>query len=232
MAPKIVWDRPGERRFETGVDHGVFYRRDKTTGIYNKGYGWNGLTTVTESPSGAEASPQYADNMKYLNLISAEEFAATIEAFTYPDEFGYADGTMEIVPGVEIGQQARETFGFSYRTKIGNDLVGQDAGYKIHLIYGCLAAPSEKARATVNDSPEASTFSWEISTTAVEVGTIGGVLYAPTAHLSVSSLDVDADALADLEEILYGTAGTGTPEVGGVDPRMPFPAEFVTIFGA
>jgi hypothetical protein len=233
MVNKIIWDKPGERRFESGVDHGVLYRRNKTTGAYDKGYAWNGLTTVTESPSGAEASPQYADNIKYLNLISAEEFAATIEAFTYPDEFAYCDGTLEIAPGVQVGQQARETFGFHYRTKVGNDLVGQDAGYKLHLVYNALAAPTEKTNGTINDSPEANAFSWEVSTTAVEIGTIGGVLYRPTAHVTINSLTVDAADLAALEAILYGTAGTGTGgTTGAIDARMPFPAELVTLFGA
>lgn len=229
---KLQWDLPGERTYETGVDHGVLYRRDKVTGVYNLGYAWNGLTTVTESPSGAEASPQYADNMKYLNLVSAEEFGGTIEALTYPEEFGFCDGTLELAPGVLVGQQARETFGFAYRTKIGNDIVGQDAGYKLHLVYGALAAPTEKAYATVNDSPEALPFSWEFSTSAVPIGTIGGINYTPTALVTINSLSVDAADLAALEVILYGTAGTGEPETGGVNPRLPFPAELVTLFAA
>lgn len=229
---KLIWDKPGERRYETGVDRGILFRRDKVTGAYDKGYAWNGLTAVTESPSGAEASPQYADNIKYLNLVSAEEFGATIEAFTYPDEFMFCDGTLELAPGIQVGQQARETFGFHYRTKIGNDLLGMEAGYKLHLVYGALAAPTEKANATVNDSPEAMPFSWELTTTAVDVGTVGGIRYNPTAHLTVSSLAVDAADLAALEVILYGTAGTGDPEVGGIAPRMPMPTEFITLFGA
>lgn len=232
MAPKIKWDQAGERRYETGVDHGVLFRRDPVTGVYNLGYAWNGLTTVTESPSGAEASPQYADNMKYLNLVSVEEFGGTIEALTYPDEFAFCDGTLELAPGVTVGQQARETFGFAYRTKVGNDLVGQDAGYKLHLVYGALAAPTEKAYATVNDSPEAMPFSWEITTTAVEVGTIGEVVYRPTSLVTINSLTVESADLLALEAILYGTAGTGDPEVGGVAPRLPLPAELVTLFGA
>lgn len=229
---KINWDKPGERRYETGVDHGVLYRRDPVTGVYNLGYAWNGLTAVTESPSGAEASPQYADNIKYLNLVSAEEFGATIEAFTYPDEFMFCDGTLELAPGVQIGQQTRETFGFHYRTKIGNDLVGMDAGYKLHLIYGALAAPTEKANATVNSTPEAMPFSWEITTSAVEIGTVGGIVYRPTAHVTISSLTVTPADLTALETILYGTAGTGSPETGGVNPRLPFPAELVALFAA
>jgi len=230
--PKIAWDKPGERRYETGVDRGVFYLRNTTTGIYNDGYAWNGLTAVTESPTGAEASPMYADNIKYLNLIAVEEFAATIEAFTYPDAFGVADGTAQLGLGLEIGQQARESFGFSYRTRIGNDLLGDNAGYKIHLVYGCLAAPSEKARATVNDSPEAATFSWSLTTTAVDVGSYGGKLFRPTAHIAISTLAALPADITELETALYGTQGTGSPEVGGIKPRMPLPAELVTMFAA
>lgn len=232
MPPKIVWDKTGERQYETGIDHGVLYRRDPVTGLYTLGYAWNGLTTVTEAPSGAEASPQYADNIKYLNLVSAEEFGGTIEAFTYPDEFAFCDGTLELAPGVTVGQQARETFGFHYRTKIGNDIVGQDAGYKLHLVYGALAAPTEKAYATVNDSPEALPFSWEITTTPVEVGTVGSVVYRPTSLITINSLTVDEAALLELETILYGVAGTGEPEVGAVLPRLPLPAEIITLFAA
>lgn len=229
---KIIWDKTGERTYETGVDHGVLFRRNVTTGAYDKGYAWNGLTTVTESPSGAEASPQYADNMKYLNLVSAEEFGGTIEAFTYPDEFAFCDGTLELAPGVSVGQQARETFGFAYRTKIGNDIVGQDAGYKLHLVYGALASPTEKAYASVNDSPEALPFSWTVTTTPVEVGTIGGIVYRPTALITINSLTANPADLLAFETILYGTAGTGSPETGGVNPRLPLPAEYVTLFAA
>lgn len=233
MAGKLKWDQTGERRFETGVDHGVLFLRDPETGEYNTGFAWNGLTTVTESPSGAEASAQYADNMKYLSLMSYEEFGGTIEAFTYPAEFEKCDGSLALAVGVYAGQQARETFGFSYRTKIGNDLVGQDAGYKLHLVYGALASPSEKARATVNDSPEPLTFSWELTTTPVEVGSIGDVYFRPTSHISISSLEVDEGDLTALETILYGvdavSGGTPTP---AVEPRLPFPAELVTLFAA
>lgn len=217
----LEWDGTGQRKFETGVDHGVLYLRDNT-GVYNQGFAWNGLTTVTETPSGAEANPQYADNIKYLNLKSAEEFGGTIEAFTYPDEFGQCDGSAEVEAGVFVGQQTRKSFGFSYRTKVGNDLLGQDAGYKIHLIYAADAAPSEKTNSTVNDSPEAATFSWEISTTPTSVGTIGGVTYAPTAHLWVDSTKVSEADLLELETILYGSAGQ--------DPRLPTPAEVIAIF--
>lgn len=230
---KLVWDKDGERRYETGVDHGVLYTRDPVTGLYTAGFVWNGLTTVTESPSGAEASPQYADNMKYLNLISNEEFGATIEAFTYPDEFEALDGSLALAEGVYAGQQARGTFGFSYRTKIGNDILGQDAGYKIHLVYGCLAAPSEKARSTVNDSPEALAFSWELTTTPVEVGLVGGKLFRPTSHIAISSLEADADDLATLEGILYGADEVpGEPGTPAVVARLPLPAEIITLFAA
>jgi hypothetical protein len=218
---KLLWDQTGERRFETGVDHGVFYRRDQNGG-YTLGYAWNGLTTVTESPSGAESNPQYADNIKYLDLTSAEEFGATIEAFTYPIEFGVCDGTASPEDGLFIGQQPRESFGFCYRTRVGNDLQGTDYGYKLHLVYGCKAAPSEKAYGTINDSPEAIGFSWELTTTPAEVGVIGGKEYKPTASLVIDSTKVDADALADLEEQLYGTPGS--------DPMMPTPAEVVALF--
>lgn len=219
----IQWDKTGERLYETGVDHGVLYIPD-ASGAYKNGYAWNGLTSVSESPTGAESNPQYADNIKYLNLISAEEFGATIEAFTYPDEFAQCDGTA-LISGVSISQQARRSFGFSYRTLVGNDLVGTDYGYKIHLVYGCDAAPSEKTRSTVNDSPEAATFSWEITTNPVAVtgnNPATGKPYRPTSHLIVDSTEVDAQKLADLEAILYGTAGS--------DPRMPMPDEVLGMF--
>lgn len=212
----LTWDQVGERLYETGVDHGVLYIPNGS-GIYDAGYAWNGLTAVTESPSGAESSPQYADNIKYLNLVSAEEFGATIEAFTYPDEFGQCDGTAAPSDGVLLGQQGRKTFGLAYRTRLGNDLDGTDYGYKLHLIYGALAAPSEKAYATINDSPEAITFSWEVATTPVLVEG-----YKPTSVIVVDSSVVDPAALADLEEILYGAEG--------VDPRLPLPAEVITLF--
>lgn len=225
----IVWDKSGERTYETGVDHGVLYPYNKTTKSYDHGVAWNGLTTVTESPSGAEASAQYADNIKYLNLISAEEFAATIEAFTYPDEFGECDGTAEIATGVKIGQQNRNTFGLAYRTVFGNDTEANDYGYKLHLIYGALAAPSEKAYATVNDSPEAIAFSWEVSTTPVNV-----TGFKPTALLVIDSTKVDAEQLAALEKILYGTNDTGSSNntVKGADPRLPLPDEVAQLLKA
>lgn len=219
----IQWDRAGERLYETGVDRGVLYIPD-ALGNYINGYAWNGLTSVSESPSGAEANPQYADNIKYLNLISTEEFGATIEAFTYPEEFAQCDGTA-LINGVQVSQQVRKSFGFSFRTLIGNDLVGTDLGYKVHLVYGCDAATSEKTRSTVNDSPEAATFSWEVTTNPVNVeGTNPGTgkPFRPTSHLVIDSTDVPAEILADLETILYGSSDT--------DPRMPHPEEVLGMF--
>lgn len=218
---RLMWDKVGERVYETGVDHGVLYIPN-TSGIYDMGYAWNGLVSVSEAPSGAEANPQYADNIKYLNLLSAEEFGATLEAFTYPDEFGQCDGTASPEPGLALGQQNRRTFGLAYRTRLGNDLAGTDYGYKLHLVYGALAAPSEKAYNTINDSPEAITFSWEITTTPVEVGTIGGIEYKPTSSLTLDSTKVDATALEELENLLYGTVGS--------DPELPLPADVVALF--
>ena len=217
---RLQWDKTGERVYESGVDHGVLYVMDGT-GAYGTGVVWNGLTAVTESPSGAEPNPQYADNIKYLNLISAEEFGATIEAFTYPKEFEQCDGTASLAPGITIGQQARKTFGFSYRTKVGNDVEGQDAGYKLHLVYGALAAPSERAYSTINDSPEAITFSWEVTTTPVAVAG-----HKSTAILTINSTLVDPADLTALEDLLYGpTTGTGTP-------KLPLPAEVMAIINA
>ena len=213
---RVIWDQVGERLYETGVDHGVLYIPD-AGGVYDTGFVWNGLTTVTESPSGGEASPQFADNIKYLNLVSVEEFGATIEAFTYPLEFGQCDGTESPEPGITLGQQARKSFGLAYRTRIGNDVEGDSLGYKLHLVYGALAKPSEKAYGTVNDSPEAITFSWEVTTTPVDV-----VGYKPTASMTIDSTTVDPDALADLEAALYGGIGT--------DPRLPTPTEVIAFF--
>lgn len=220
---KLVWDKTGERFYETGVEKGVLY--PFKDGAYSKGVVWNGLTAVTESPSGAEATALYADNIKYLNLMSNEEFGATIEAYTYPDEFAECDGSAEIAPGVIIGQQKRSTFGLSYVTKLGNDTDGSDYGYKLHLIYGALASPSEKGYATVNDSPEAITFSWEVSTTPVEVpNTEDGKSFKPTASVTIDSTKVSADELKALEDILYGTEDA--------EPRLPLPEELMTIFTA
>lgn len=214
--PRLVWDKTGERLYETGVNNGVLYVQKD--GAYPLGVAWNGLTAVTESPSGAEASPLYADNIKYLNLMSAEEFAATIEAYMYPEEFEECDGSKEIVPGMTIGQQTRSTFGFCYKTLIGNDTTGTKHGYKIHIVYNALAAPSEKAYATVNDSPEAITFSWEVSTTPVNV--TGG---DPTATVTIDSTRVDAEKLKALEDVLYGTEEA--------EPRLPFPDEIAALIG-
>jgi hypothetical protein len=214
---KLVWDQTGERFYETGVKQGVLYPQE-TGGTYPKGVAWNGLTAVTESPSGAEATPIYADDIKYLNLVSAEEFGATIEAYTYPDEFAQCDGSAEIAVGVMIGQQSRKTFGLSYKTTLGNDTEGNDFGYKLHIIYGALAAPSEKGYATINDSPEAITFSWEVSTTPVSVSG-----FKPTASITIDSTKVDAAKLEALEAILYG----GTDN----EARLPLPDEIVTVMG-
>lgn len=213
---KIVWDKSGDRLYETGVSNGVLYPQE--SGEYPKGVAWNGLTAVTESPSGAEATPLYADNIKYLNLMSTEEFGATIEAYTYPDEFAECDGSAAITTGVYIGQQARKAFGMSYKTVLGNDTDNNDHGYKLHLIYGALAAPSEKAYATINDSPEAITFSWEITTTPVEV-----TGHKPTASVTIDSTKVDATKLAALEAILYGSDSE--------EARLPLPDEIAEILG-
>ena len=212
---KLVWDKTGERLYETGVNKGVLYPIS-TDGTYPLGVAWNGLTAVTESPSGAEATPLYADNIKYLNLVSAEEFGATIEAYTYPDEFAECNGEASLADGVAIGQQTRKTFGMAYQTVVGNDVDSNNHGYKIHLIYGALAAPSEKAYATINDSPEAITFSWEVTTTPVEV-----TGFKPTATLVVDSTKVDAEKLAALEAVLYGT--------DDAEARLPLPNEVLTI---
>jgi len=202
---KLAWGTPGDKTYETGVSKGVLYRRS-TDGAYDKATAWNGLVSVTESPSGAEANKQYADNTVYANLVSAEEFGATIEAFAYPNEFASCDGTAEISAGVSIGQQKREIFGLSYRTEIGNDL-SSEAGYKLHLLYGAQAAPTEKAYTTINDSPEANTFSWELTTIPVDVPG-----FKPTALLTVDSTKVNSADLAALEDMLYGTT-SGTPEL-------------------
>lgn len=216
---KIQWDVLADRTYETGVDHGVLYRQDET-GAYEDGVAWNGLVSVTESPEGAEATAQYADNMKYLNLISAEDFKGTVEAFTYPPQFEACNGVMAPTPGVFVGQQNRRGFGMAYRTKVGN-AVNPDLGYKLHIIWGAMAAPSEKAYETVNDSPEAMTLSWELSTTPVEVGLEG---YRPTASITIDSTKVDSIALTALENKLFGTPGS--------DPELPTPAEVIAFFSA
>lgn len=221
---KLVWDKTGEHYYETGVKNGVLYPMS-ASGTYPKGVAWNGLTAVTESPSGAEPTALYADDIKYLNLMSNEEFGATIEAYTYPDEFAECDGSASLTEGVYIGQQARKTFGLCYRTTLGNDAKGNDYGYKLHIIYGAMASPSEKAYSTINDSPDAITFSWELSTTPVAVAN-----FKPTASLTIDSTKVNAQKLAALEEVLYGKDGTGEDNsVGAVDPRLPLPDEIATL---
>lgn len=211
---KLSWDNSGERLYETGVKNGVLYVQN--AGKYPKGVAWNGLTAVTESPSGAEATPLYADDIKYLELTSEEEFGGTIEAYTYPDEFAECDGSAELVKGVKISQQKRKAFGLAYRTTIGNDEDGNDHGYKLHLVYGCKAAPSEKAYATINDSPEAITFSWEFTTTPVAV-----TGHKPTAHIEIDSTKADPTCLAALEAKLFGTETD--------EPQLPLPDEVKTL---
>lgn len=217
--PKLIWDAVGEHIYETGVDHGVLYQVTNA-GKYSNGVAWNGLTSISESPSGAEAQKQYADNMNYLTLYSAEEFGATIEAFTYPDEFEQNDGSATPTKGMRIGQQARKSFGLCYRTKIGNDIAGDDFGYKLHLIYGCRASPSERGYSTINDSPEAITFSWELSTTPVQV-----TGYEPTSQITIPSTDFESTEektkLALLEDVLFGTEGEG--QSTGTVPTLPLP---------
>lgn len=215
---KLVWDKTGERHYETGVKQGVLYPQ-AAGGTYPKGVAWNGLTNVTESPSGAEATALYADDIKYLNLISTEEFGGTIEAYTYPDEFADCDGSATIADGVYVGQQPRKTFGLCYRTTLGNDVDNNNYGYKLHLVYGALAAPSEKAYSTINDSPEAITFSWEFSTTPVNV-----TGHKPTASITIDSTKVAPEKLADLEKILYGDTDA--------EARLPLPDEVAQIMTA
>lgn len=212
---KLVWDNIGERFFEAGVSNGVLY--PQVSGAYPKGVAWNGLTAVTESPAGAELTDLWADNIKYASIRSAETFGATIEAYTYPDEFAECDGSASLVDGVSIGQQRRNTFGFSYKTKIGSDADGLDGeGYKLHLIYGASASPSEKAYSTINDSPDAITFSWEVTTVPVPV-----TGFKPTASITIDSTKVNAAKLEDLETILYGAVG--------VEPRLPLPDEIASL---
>lgn len=214
---RLTWDETGKRTYETGVKQGVLYKQS-ADGTYPKGVAWNGLVNVTESPSGAEATPLYADDIKYLNLRSAEEFGATVEAYTYPDEFAECDGSAEIAPGVTIGQQNRKSFGLCYRTSYGNDVDGNDYGYKLHLIYGCTASPSEKAYASINDSPEAITFSWEMTTTPVNVTGM-----KPTATVLIDSTTTEPAKLKALEDILYGGADT--------EARLPLPDEIAELMG-
>lgn len=217
---KLVWDQTGERLYEAGVKMGVLYPQ-ATGGTYPKGVAWNGLTSVSESPEGAEPEPLYADDIKYLNLMSVEEFKATIEAYTYPEEFAECDGSKSIATGVTVGQQKRKAFGLCYRTTLGNDVDGNDHGYKLHIVYGALAAPSEKAYESINDSPEAATFSWEISTTPVAVSKEG---CQPTASITIDSTKADPTALKKLEDILYGS--------GDTEARLPLPDEITTLMAA
>lgn len=214
---KLVWDVVGERNYETGVSKGVLY--PMVSGAYPKGVAWSGLTTVTETASGAEATPLYADNIKYLNLMSVEELGGTIEAYTAPDAFGACDGTAELTTGVSIGQQPRQTFGLAYQTILGNDTENNNHGYKIHLIYGALASPTERSYATVNDSPEAMTMSWEFSTTPVSV-----TGFEPTSLVVIDSTKVDAEKLAAFEAIIYGSEDQ--------EARLPLPNEVATLLGA
>lgn len=215
---KIVWDESGKRLYETGVKNGVLYLQDES-GAYTNGVAWNGLTAVTESPSGAEATPLYADDIKYLELFSAEEFGATIEAYTYPEEFEACDGSASLGKGVTIGQQDRKTFGLCYRTVLGNDVKSNEYGYKLHLIYGAKAAPSEKGYQTINDSPEAITFSWEVTTTPVNVAG-----FKPTASVTIDSTKIDTEKLKKIEDMLYGD---GTSEA-----KLPLPDEIKAILAA
>lgn len=226
---KLAWDAIGEHIYEAGVDHGVLYQVNNS-GAYVDGVAWNGLTNVSESPSGAEAQKQYADNINYLTLYSAEEFGLTVEAFTYPDEFAQNDGSAEPVDGVTIAQQARKPFGLCYRTKVGNDVKGDDFGYKLHLVYGCRASPSERGYTTINDSPEAITFSWEVSTTPVQIAG-----FKPSAMIVINSTKfvetADKAKLTALENILYGT-NPATGQTGtGTAPRMPLPIDVLTTLG-
>lgn len=213
--PELVWDKTGEKFYETGTDKGVLY--PMVDGAYPKGVAWNGLTGVTESPSGAEPTKLYADNAPYLTLLSAEEYGITIEAYQSPEEFDACDGTAALSPGVNIGQQARQKFGFCWRTKLGNDVLGEDYGYLIHIMYGGLASPSEKGYSTINDSPEAITLSWEVSTTPVEVTD-----YKPTASITIDSTKVDADKLKAFEKEIYGSADT--------EAHLPLPDEVISLF--
>lgn len=214
---KIVWDNTGDRLYETGVSNGVLYVRN-AQGAYPKGVAWNGLISVSESPSGAEPTALYADNIKYLSLMSTEEFGATIEAYTYPNEFAECDGTAELGAGVRIGQQERKHFGLAYKTVIGNDTEGNAHGYKLHLIYGAQASPSEKSYSTINDSPEAITFSWELTTSPLEVPG-----FKPTASLIIDSTEVDEDILEEIEELLFGTADK--------EAKLPTPTEIMALLG-
>ena len=220
---KLIWDNVGERLYETGVEQAVLYKQ-ASSGAYGKGVAWNGLTGVTENPSGADSNKKYADNIEYLNLMSKEEFGATIEAFMYPDEFAECDGSAEIAEGVVIGQQRRTAFGLVYKTRIGNDTLEDTYGYKLHLIYGAKASPSSKGYTTINETPDAITMSWEVTTTPVAV-----TGFKPTASLTIDSTKADATKLAALELILFGKDATTEGGADGVDPRLPLPNEVITL---
>lgn len=226
---RIIWDKIGERLYEVGVDRGVFYPT-LAAGAYGKGVAWNGLLNVNEKPSGAEPSPLYADNIKYANVISAEKFDLTIEAYMYPDEFAECDGSVEIMPGMYAGQQARKTFGFAYRTLLGNDTEQNNYGYKLHLVYGCLAAPSEKGYGSIGESTDPSTLSWEVSTTPVAISAVvNGKKLTPTATLTFDSTKFSAEFMTALEEILYGKDATSNGGSDAVEPRLPLPDEIITL---
>lgn len=230
MAYAINWDETGKRLYETGVKNCVLYTKGPS-GAYDNGVAWDGVIAITESPSGAEATALYADDIKYLNLMSNEEFGGTIEAYTYPKEFAECDGSTSLAEGVYVGQQTRKLFGLAYRTTLGNDVNGNDYGYKLHLVYNCLASPSEKAFASINDNPEAITFSWEFSTTPENV-TVDGKSLKPTAHIEIDSTKVDAGKLTTLLEKLYGKAKTASDASDGVAPQLPTPDEIATMFAA
>lgn len=220
---RLQWDKDGERLYETGVDRVVLF--PKVNGAYPKGVAWNGVTQISEKPSGAESNPVYADNIKYLNLRSNEEFGVTLEAYTYPDEFAECDGSVDVVAGLRLNQQSRKTFGLAYRSLIGNDEEYTDHGYKLHLVYGCDAAPSEKSRQTVNESPEAITFSWEITTIPIKIPG-----YRPCAHIEIDSTKVDARKLADFEDLLYGISTDATNEIAGSQSYLPLPEDVIAFF--
>lgn len=228
VAKKIEWDKIGEHFYETGVDHGILSILSDS-GEYESPIPWNGLTGVTESPSGAEANAHYADNIKYLNIVSAEDFGLTIEAFTYPKAFGACDGSAEVAPGVYVGQQGRKTFGFGYRSLIGNDVKNIDLGYKLHFVYGCLASPSEKSNNTISDSTEPQTLSWEVNTTPVNIDVEG---FKPSASVTIDSRYADPDKLKALEKIVYGTDPTTEDGTDGIAPRFPLPTEIITMMMA
>lgn len=217
MSKKIEWDKTGERLYETGVDRCVLYPMNRETNAYDHGVAWNGITGVTESPSGAEPTAMWADNTKYLNIMSAEEFGVTVEAYTYPDEFAICDGSAQLAKGIIAGQQNRTTFGLAYRTLVGNDVANNDYGYKLHLVYGCLASPSERSYETVNDSPEAITFSWEVTTTPVAVSDT----IKPTSVITINSKDLTETQLAAIENALYGTETE--------DPYLPLPSKILEL---